>query len=314
MVVFKEVRKEYLKRAVIVAAALWLILMITASVLSLISEKKSMNDWMEVDITQIDELTTELHSHDTAENRMLMQQAFPYSRSYFYTSSLVTDEVGNAMCRSESFLYVKSEDGSEYYVPLEEYLTNQQIAMLESMLAKTIEYSNNLGNDYHNVFNTEIKTRYTLNNSVMTGQIHGSILIPQSIYLWDYENGCIALAYEGEVSSDAVEVNIITGEYTIRNTGHKPQTSDDLEMVQKLDTKAEAAARGDTGVKANIQDSESGYKVVTVGQVDTFAVIKNVFTNSYLLLLLFVMLGISALISDKLARKKTGIKPERPEV
>ena len=52
MVIFKEVRKEYLKRAVIVAAALWLILMITAGVLSLISEKKSMNDWMEVDITR----------------------------------------------------------------------------------------------------------------------------------------------------------------------------------------------------------------------------------------------------------------------
>lgn len=314
MVVFKEVRKEYLKRAVIVAAALWLILMITASVLFLISENKYMNDWIEVDITQINELSTELRSHDNAENRMLMQQAFPYSRSYFYTSSLVTDDAGSIMYQSESCLYIKSVDGSQYYVPLEGYLTNQQIAMLESMLAKTIEYSNNLGNDYHNVFNTEIKTRYTLNNSVITGQVHGCTLIPQSIYLWDYENGDIVSAYEGEVSPDAVEVNIITGEYWIRNSGHKPQTSDDLEMVQKLDSKAEAAAKGDAGVKAYIQNSESGYKVVTVGQVDTFAVIKNVFTNSYLLLLLLVMLGISALISDKLARRKTGVKPERPEV
>lgn len=330
MIVFKEVRKDYLKVAVIAAVALWLVVMVIATIAVKSSDKSSLLHELTGNLDSITAAVDTLTATDWTDGQAMadLQAALPKGyRSVSYGSGGIYNAQGQLIAGGDSYLLLfNDQERVNYYLPLEDILTMDELIALEDKFYTDVEYHKELGNTYNNMFSTSFSSELTLSDCRVTGWLQGTVMYPQSLSAEDADGNYVTVFSSDNEFFDGrelVTIEFSSVELNLRDSGPEVNLSDNLPNTQKCDQKIAEAAPNlisgtvmeDTGsyefTVYEFQSNGNTYYCLGAGKLVTTKLVKEVFLGTESFAILFILLAAAALTADKLARKKTGYKHNR---
>lgn len=331
MPVFKEIRKDYLKKTLLAALALWLVVMIVMTFAVKASYKNDLLRGLTGNPDKLAAAVDTLAASGWTDGQAMadLQSALPEGRgSGTYGSGALYSADGQLLAQGDSYILLfNDQDRLDYYLPLEDILTMDELVTLEGEFYTDVEYHNEMGTTYNQMYSTTYSSELTFSDCRVTGWLQGTVLYPHSLAAKDSEGN-----YETVFSSDneffngkeLTTIEFSSGEMFIRDHGHKVNLSDNLPNTQRCGEKiAEAASNlisgtvisNTGGYEFSVYEFEAHgqtYFSLGAGKLVTTKLVKDVFLGNTSFAILFLLLAAGAILADGLARKR--VKKEKSRI